>query len=58
MGPTPPPPGKPQARAVAILSMALAALLLLWAIGSYVLIAHTPDFGEPPSITPSPSVTS
>ena len=50
-----PAPGRrPQSRAVALLGMALAALLLLWGIGAYILLAHTPDFGEPPT-SPTPS---
>ncbi len=58
MEPAPPPPPRtsaPQARAVVVLTVALVAMLLLWAVGTYVLLAHTPDFGEPPGSTPTPS---
>lgn len=41
-----------------MLALALAALVLLWVVGGYLLYTYAPDgFGEPPVSTPSPAAS-
>jgi hypothetical protein len=43
-------PARAQSGAVVVLSVVLAALVLLWIAGAYVLYTYAPaDFGVPPS---------
>ena len=47
---------RPQSAAVVVLSLAFAALLVLWVVGGYVLYTEAPaDFGRPPQVTVAPS---
>jgi hypothetical protein len=57
--PAPPHANGRQSRAVLVLAVTLAALVTLWAVGTYLLLVHTPDLGELPgsTISPSPSAT-
>jgi hypothetical protein len=41
-------PDTRQSRALAVLAIALVAMLALWAVGAYLLLAFTPDFGDLP----------
>ena len=43
-----------QSQAVVVLAVALVVMLVLWGVGTYLLLAHTPDFGDlNPGPTPS-----
>ena len=47
------PPRRPQSRAVAVLALTLSALIVMWIVGSIVLINYAPDLGELPGSDPS-----
>ena len=42
-----------QPRALAVLVVTLAALLVLWGVGAFLLLTRTPDFGDLPGSSPS-----
>jgi len=50
--------GRPQNRAVLVLTVALTALVTLWVVGGFVLLKYAPaDFGVPPTTTASPAAS-
>ena len=44
-----------QPRALAALVVTLTALLMLWGVGAFLLLTRTPDFGDLPRSSPSPT---
>ena len=46
-------PDPRQRRALVALVVTLAALVTLWGVGAYLLLAHTPDFGNLPGSAPT-----